>query len=161
MTNQLTKKAIMVVTILAVVGFGAYAFADWGMDYGRSGWGHRGPGWHHGGWDGSGYGRMMGNLSDDEIEKLEKERASFFKATEKFRQDIYSKDLELRSELAKENPDTKKAEKLQKEISDLEAKIAQERVDHMIKMKKIRPNADRGYGPRWGRGYGKGGYCWR
>lgn len=159
MSKHMTSKAIMVVMILAIVGFGTYAFAGWGMDYSRSGSGHQGRGLHQGGWGGHGY--MMGNLSDDEIEQIEKERESFFKATENLRQDIYRKDLELRGELAKENPDIKKAEKMQKEMSDLEAKIDQKRIEHMIKMKKINSNMGKGYGPGQGRGYGRGGYCWR
>lgn len=159
MSKHMTSKAIMVVMILAIVGFGTYAFAGRGMDYSRSGSEHQGRGWHQGGWGGHGY--MMGNLSEDEIEKIEKERESFFKATENLRQDIYRKDLELRSELAKENPETKKAEKIQKEISDLEAKVDQKRIEHMIKMKEINPNMGKGYGRGKGRGYGRGGNCWR
>ena len=161
MTNHLKKKTIMVVTILTVVGFGAYAFAGWGMDYDRSGWGHRGPGWHHGGCYGPGDGGKKGNLSNEEIEAMDKERASFFEATKDLRRNVYSKDLEMRSELAKENPNIDKAKKLQKEISELEAKIEQERIDHRIKVRKINPDAGRGYGPRWGRGSGRGGNCWR
>ncbi|UCD90923.1 MAG: periplasmic heavy metal sensor [Desulfobacterales bacterium] len=160
MSKHMTRKTIVAVTILAIVGFGTYAFAGWGMDYHRSGRGHHGPGWHHGGWGGPGYGYMMGDLSDDEIAAMEKERNSFIEATENLRQDIYRNDLELRSELAKENPDIKKAGKIQKEISDLEAKIEQKRIDHMIKMKKINPNMGKGYGSGRGRGYG-GGPCWR
>ena len=160
MNKQMTSKAVMVVTILAIVGFGTYAFAGWGMGYDRQGWRHHGPGWHHGGGGEHGYGYMRDNLSDDEIAALEKEREAFFNATETLRQDIYAKRLALRSELAKKDPDVKKAQDLQKEISDLEAKIDQERVDHMIKMKKINPNAGRGYGSGRGRGQG-GGYCWR
>jgi zinc resistance-associated protein len=159
MSKNMTSKAIMVVMILAIVGFGTYAFAGWGMGYSRSGSGHQGPGWHQGGWGGHGY--MMGDLNDDEIEQLEKERESFFKATENLRQDIYRMDLELRSELAKDNPDTKKAGKIQKEISDLEAKVDQKRIEHMIKMKELNPNMDKGYGPGQGRKYSRGGNCWR
>ena len=162
MSKHVTSKAIMVVMILSIVGFGTYAFAGWGMGYSRSGSGHHGPGWHHGGWGGQGNGYMMGNLSNDEIEQLERERESFFKATENLRQDIYRMDLELRSELAKENPDTKKAGKIQKEISDLEAKVDQKRIEHMIKMKELNPNMGKGYGPGQGRGYSRGGGgCWR
>jgi Spy/CpxP family protein refolding chaperone len=161
MSKHMTSKAIMVVMILAIVGFGTYAFAGGGMDYSRSGSGHHDRGWHHGGWGGQGNGYMMGNLSDDEIEQIERERESFFKATENLRQDIYRMDLELRSEFAKENPDTKKAGKIQKEISDLEAKVDQKRIEHMIKMKELNPNMGKGYGPGQGRGYGRGGNCWR
>ena len=56
-----------------------------------------------------------------------------------------------------DDPDVKKAQELQKEISNLEATIDQKRIDHMIKMKKINPHAGRGYGS--GRGRGSGGGC--
>ncbi len=112
---------------------------------------------------GPGYGY---NLSDEEIKALEKERQAFFNATESIRQDLYAKDLELKSELAKETPDAKKAARLQKELSKLESQLDQKRVDHMIKMRKLNPNTGRGrgfmgggqkgYGPRYG-----GGNCWR
>lgn len=155
MSKYIKSRAVMVVAILAIVGFGTYAYAGWGMGYD-----HHGPRWHHGDGDEPGYGNMMGDLSDDDIAALEKEREVFFKAIENLRQDIYAKRLALRSELAKKDPDVKKAKDLQKEISDIEAKIDQERVDHMIKMRKINPNAGRGYGSGQAHGRG-GGYCWR
>jgi zinc resistance-associated protein len=106
---------------------------------------------------------MMGDLNDDEIEKLEKERNAYFEATEDLRQDLYARELELRSELAKKNPDSKKAAKLQNEVSKLEAKLDQKHIDHMIKMRKINPNAGRRFMYRGGMGYGpsSGSYCWR
>ena len=135
------------------------AFAGWGR-----GW-HHGSDWQQRGWrmGGSGYGY---NLSDEEIKALEKERQAFFNETESIRQDLYTKDLELRSELAKETPDAKKAARLQTELSKLESQLDQKRIDHMLKMRQLNPNAGRGrgfmggggmgYGPRYG-----GGNCWR
>lgn len=173
MKNVNMRKVITVIAVVALVGLGATAFADWS----GGGW-HRGPGYHHRGWGGgpgSGYGSMTDDLSDEEIKVFEKERQAFFKETEPLRQDLYSKELELRSELAKENPDAKKAAGIQKEISNLETQLDQKRVDHMIKMRKINQNAGRGYmmgrggmgyGPGSGRGmgYGQGyggGPCWQ
>ena len=163
MKKNITNKALMVLTVLAVIGFGAYAFAHGEKGSGRNGWGHHGSGWHHGGWNGPGYDNMMRDLSDDEIEKLEKERETFYRATEDLRQDVYTKELALKSELSKENPDSQKAGKLQKEISGLEAKIDQKRIDHLIKMKKINPDAGRMFMGRGGKGSGPsyGGSCWR
>ena len=163
MKNVNMRKLFTVAAVVTLVGFGATAFADWG----GGGW-HRGPGYHHRGWGGgpdSGYGPMMGDLSDDDIKVFEKERQAFFKETESLRQDLYSMELALRSELAKDNPDAKKAANIQKEISNLETKLDQKRVDHMIKMRKINPNAGRGYmmdrgDMGYGPGYG-GGYCWQ
>ena len=160
MMKNIKNTVLIVLTVAAVVGFGTYAFADWGMSHHRYGWEQEGPGYHNRDWGRSGYGCRMADLSDDDVEMLKKERESFFKATEDFRQDIYTKELELKSELSKKTPDANKAIKLQKELSALEAKIDQRRIDHMIKIKKINPNAGRGPGPGWGRGSGKG-YCWR
>jgi len=154
----------MVLTILAVIGFGAYAFADWGMGSGMmGGWGNYGPGWHKGGWDSNGYGPMAGNLSNDELAQMNKERSEFFNATENLRQDLYAKQLELRGELAKENPDPKQATNIQNDISKLQAQLDQKRIDHMVETRRINPNAGRGFMGNGGMGYGagSGGYCWR
>jgi hypothetical protein len=164
MKNIFTRKTLIILTVVTVLGFGAYAFADWGMGPGMmGGWGHHGPGWHHGGWNNSGYGPMAGNLSDDELIQMNKERSEFFKATENLRQNLYAKQLELRSELAKENPDSKRASSLQNDISKLQTQLDQKRIDHMVEMRKINPNAGRGFMGRGGMGYGAayGGYCSR
>ena len=161
MKNIDMRKAIMIVSVVALVGFGATAFAGWG-----------GGGWHHRGSGGQGYGPgyMMGDLSDAEIKAIEKERQAFFDDTESLRRDLYAKELEIRSELAKENPDATKAAQFQKEISGLESQLGQKRVDHMLKMRKVNPDAGRGYmmgrgGMGYGQGYGRGmgsgyGPCW-
>jgi len=159
MKNLNFGKIVLVIGVVALLGIGVNAFAGWGR------------GWHHGS-DWQNRGRGMGgpgygyNLSDEEFKTLEKERQAFFNETESIRQDLYAKDLELRSELAKETPDSKKAARLQKELSKLESQLDQKRVDHMINMRKLNPNAGRGrgfmgggamgYGPRYG-----GGNCWR
>ena len=164
MKTSITNKTLVMITIVAIIGFGTYAFAGWGMGYGHHGGRHYGPGWHHEGWSGpGGYGPMMGDWSDSEIDKFENERNTFFRATENLRQELDAKGLELETELYKENPDTQKAANLQKEISNLEAKLEQKRIDHMVKMRKINPNAGRGFTGRGPMGYGSanGGYCWR
>ena len=160
MKTSITSKALVIITIVAIIGFGTYAFAGWGMGYGHHGRGHYGPGYHHEGWGGSGYGHMMDDLSDVDIEKLDKARSDYLKATENLRQDLYDKELELRNELAKQDPDAKKAAKLQMDISKLEEKLDQKHLDHMIQVRKINPDAGRGYRSGMDRGFG-GGYCWR
>jgi zinc resistance-associated protein len=145
-------KAVAVVAIAGIVGFAATSFAGWGRGGGNcqgqgSGWGQRGvaP---------SGY---QGNPSDEQITRLDKERQTFFEETRNLRENLYQKELELRSELAKEDPDAQKAAGLQAEISDLTAQLDQKRIDQRLKMQKENPEffAGRGYG--MGRGYGKGG----
>ena len=51
MKKTRTGKTLLILAVVAVLGIGSYAYADWGMGYGR----HMGYGW------GSGYGPgMMG-----------------------------------------------------------------------------------------------------
>jgi Spy/CpxP family protein refolding chaperone len=166
MKNNHTNKVITILAIVAIIGFSAYAFADWGMGYGRHGMGM------YGGAMGYGNQGYMGNLSADEITKLDQERANFLKDTEGIRQDIYAKDLALRSELSKQSPDAQKAAQLQKEISELQNQLDQKRIDQMVKMRQVNPNAGRGFMGRGAMGYnmmgpgmmnygmmGSGGYC--
>jgi len=168
MKKIFTRETLIILTIVAFLGFGAYAFADWGMGPGMmGGWGHYGHRWNNGGYGHNGYGNMMGNLNDEEIQEMISQRNKFFKATEDLRQDFYTKQLELRSELAKENPDSKRATNIQNDISKLQAQLDQKRIDHMVEMRKINPNTGRGFMGRNGMGYGSGygagpgGYCWR
>ena len=151
MNGNHVKKGLVVLTVIAVVGFGANALAGWGKGYGRGqgrGWGYggNGPGYCEG--YGPGRNNFMGNLSDEAIKKLDAERERFFNETDGLRQNRFSKRLELRSELAKENPDAARAAALQKALSDLDADLAQKRIAHILKMKEINPNAGRFF-RRW------------
>ncbi len=170
MKRKSIRTIILFASVVALLGLGTYAFADWGM-----GWGHRGGGYgpgygKHRGW-GPGYG-YGGELSEEQFKQMQTARDEFFKATDKLRQDMYAKQLELRSEIAKENPDPKKAAVLQQQLSELQAQFDQEKLDHMIVMRKINPRMGYGFGGRgrvgggygrdggYGRGFGSGG-CWR
>ena len=158
--KRIASKILAVLTVFTVMGFGVYAFADGEMGYGRhhAGWNHHGSEWKDGGYGCRGYGYMAGNLSDEQIQKMDEQREAFFKSTEDLRQNIYQKSLALESEFAKKNPDAKIAANLQKEISDLRAQIDQKRIAHMIEMKKINPGLGAGFmGPgMMGHGYGRG-----
>ena len=129
----------------------AISFAGWG-----GGCGHMmGPGWQSGG----GY---SGNLTADEIAKLDQRRAEFFKATEGSRRQLYDMELALQGELAKDNPDTGKASGLQGEISKVQAELDQKGLDYEMQIRKAVPNYNRGYrGQGSMMGYGPGGnrYC--
>lgn len=180
MFTNFSRKIIVVLAVVAILGIGSYAFAGWGGGYGHHGYGrhhsydsddnYHGYG-HHGYGGGYGPGCDYGeDLTQEEFEKLQAQQQAFDKDTQKLRQDMYQKRLALKSELAKENPDALKALEIQKEISDLRAEIDQKRVDHLIKARKIAPNAGRGmlkgFGPRGGGGRGMdsgsgGGPCWR
>jgi len=146
------SKAVIVVATIGIVGFAATSFAGWG----RGGGGYcqgQGSGWAQ---RGSGPGGYQNDLSDEDLDKLNKQRQAFFEDTRDVRGKIYQKQLELQSELAKKDPDAKKAAGLQGEISDLSGQLNQKRVDHRIKMQKENPDffAGRGFGMH--RGYGKG-----
>ncbi len=154
-------KIIGVITVVAVVGLGANAFADRGMRDGKGG-GY--------GYDGHGmerrcnYGYGPGaNLSEADRKEMDQLRESFFNETEKTRRTLYAKRLELRAELAKETPDTDSAARLQKEISALQTDLDQKHLSHVFSMRKINPNAGRGFGCQDGRagGHGMRGNCWR
>lgn len=158
--KRVATKIFVVLTLFTVFGFGVYAFADQEMGYERHqrGWGHHGPGGHHGGFGCPGYGYMADDLSDEDIRKMDEQRETFYKSTEDLRQILYEKRLALESEFAKKNPDTKNALNLQKEISDIRAQMDQKRIEHMIEMKKINPRLGTGsMGPgMMGYGYGRG-----
>ena len=167
-----SRKTIMVcVVAAAIMAVGGYAFAGQGMmqstapEQGYGGYGH-----HFRGGYGP-YGHRNPNLTPEQRKQLDAERQAFFNATEKIRTDLYAKRLELRGEMAKDNPDLKKASGLQKEISDLKGNLAQKRLKHILAMRKIDPDAGRwshrghwesghrGFpGRGWGQGYGMRGY---
>ena len=153
------SKTLIVLTLVAIMGVGVTAFA--GKAKGNARYAQSGQGSGQYGCDGSGYGRgygnrgFMGNLSEEEIAKLNEERNAFSKATQDLRQNIYQKRLELNSELAKKNPDPKKAGALQKELSGLKGQLDQKRTQHRIRMNKINPELGQmgpGFGHK-GRGF--------
>ena len=150
--NNFTK-VVGVLAIAGIVGFAATSFAGWGRGSGGNCWGQGG------GWDqrDSGAPGYQSNLTDEQITRLDQERRAFFEETRNLRENLYQKGLELRSELAKENPDAQKASGLQAKVSELTAQLDQKRINHRIKMKKEHPEffAGRGYG--WGgRSKGRG-----
>ena len=143
MSFNRTGKIFMVLAIVAVLGIAVTSFAGWGRGHWGSGY-HMGPGYGmHRGWaDGPrGYGGpgYQSDLNDEDIAKLNKERQAFFESTSDLRESLYQKGLELRSELAKPEPDAEKAAGLQKEISNLEGQLDQKRLVQRIKMRKDFP----------------------
>ena len=161
----------------------------------------RGPGWGKGGqkmgswgsdpgycWQ---YGRGYDKLTEEQRTQLDKLNQKFYDETAQLRTEIWTKRGELRILLNTSNPDVEKAKALQKEISDLKGKMAQERITFQLEARKINPDLrfDGGFGSGYGRhmkrygqgrgyghhmgGYGPGmgpgkyaegygpGYCWR
>ena len=137
-TNQL-RTALVSLVAVSVIAVGATAFAGKGM-------GNQGDERGYGGCGkqnrrgGCAYGQMNANLTPEQREQMETERQAFFGATKSERQDLYAKRLELRAEMAKSQPDLNKASALQKEVSELQGSL-----DHIMAMRKINPDAGRGF----------------
>ena len=154
------KTIIIAVACVAVVAFAVNAFAHGGMGRG-GGWGHHGQGWQYRGDSGPGYDNQM---TDEQYQQFAEKREAFFKETQDLRSNLYEKERELQNELSKADPDAATASELQREISELQAQLDQKRIDHMVEMRKLAPNAGRGYkrgGPMMGYGPRGGGYCWQ
>lgn len=145
MNTILKNWKILFMAIALTIFMTAGASADKGRGYGHRGQMHHGGGWHHGGYGPAGWGGF-GDLSEEDIKKLEEERKAFFEETKELRREVYQKRLELASEMAKQNPDPAKAAAIQKAISDAEAQLAQKRLDHLFQVRKINPDLGMGFG---------------
>ena len=154
------RNVIITIASVAAIGLGVNAFAHGGMGWG-GGSGHQGAGMHYqGGYD----ARYGDQLSKEEYKQFEQKREAFFKETQDIRASLFEKERELQGELAKTEPDATNASRLQKEISELQAKFDQKRIEHMVEMRKLNPKAGPGSmsgGPMMGNGPYRGGYCWQ
>ena len=127
-------------------GYGAYGTMGQNPDeilsYGRAMMRY---GFHETGMPGeySKYPGYDGDLSDATIKKLNTEQESFIRATEALRQTIYEKELYLKAELVKRQPNIGTALDFQKEISEARGKFEQKMVEHLIQMKMINLEAER------------------
>jgi hypothetical protein len=173
-----TVKTVMVVTLVLILSTAgsALAYRGWGGcpddgyawkrggGPGQGGWGYTGDEYDRKRGGRPGYGPGMGDVSKEDFEKMTQLREAFFKDTETLRSDLRSKSFELKSEFAKENPDLETAKSLQKELSALKSQMDLKRIENRLEMRKINPNAGKGfkmgYGPRGGRGGNDRG-CWR
>lgn len=158
--NYVRVGAAVGMALVAMVMFNSAAFAGKGRGQGR----YAGDDSYYGrddcGRGGYGQGKrgsrgrfVEQNLSPEEIEKLDQAREKFFEATRDLRMEIRQKQLELMAEMAKKEPDTKRAFGLQKEISQLKSQLGQKRLEHRLEVKKINPYLGmQGRGPRGGAG---------
>ncbi len=135
-----------------MMGYGGYGRGPM-MGYGGYG---RGPGscWNNGsGFGNPGYGNPgYGNLTDDQEKQLDELNHKFFDETASLRSDIWKKTNDLNVLLDSPNPDVDKSKALQKELSDLKAKMAEKRLSYDLEARKIAPDAR--YARRGGYGYG-------
>jgi Spy/CpxP family protein refolding chaperone len=162
------RKLLITLGILFMVGIlAAPVFAHrWGMGgYGAYGGSGYGPCWLTG-----------GEVTDSQRAELDKLQEQFESDTAKLREEIWNKSSELDTLMDSANPDANKVKTLQKEISDLQTKMADRQVNLELQAHKIAPDArfgrgfGRGYGmgqhygpygprgPRYGQGYGP---CWQ
>jgi hypothetical protein len=76
-------------------------------------------------------------LSNETVKKLNDEQELFIKITEALRQTIYEKELYLKVELAKKEPDKDIALIFQRELSGARGEYEQLMIQHLIRMKSI------------------------
>jgi Spy/CpxP family protein refolding chaperone len=140
-----------------MMGYGGYYGGGPMMGYGGYG---GGPGSCWG--NGRGYGNpgnsnpSYGNLTDEQEKKLDDLNRTFFDETASLRSEIWQKSNALQDMLDSPTPDVEKSKALQKEISDLKAKMAEKRLSYDLEVRKIAPNGpETPYGRGYGRGYGR------
>ncbi|MBR9987178.1 MAG: periplasmic heavy metal sensor [Desulfosarcina sp.] len=143
-TNKLRTAMVSLVAV-SVIAVGATAFAGKGMGNQGDERGYGGYGKQNRRGGGCAYGQMNANLTPEQREQMGNERQAFFDATKSERQDLYAKRLELRAEMAKSQPDLNKASALQKEVSELRGSLDQKHLGHIMAMRKINPDAGRGF----------------
>ncbi len=137
MKKHLFSRMVVVVAVVVLIGSGVSAFAGMGKGAGNPG-----------------MCAANANLTDDQIKKMESERAAFLLATKDIRQQINEKRQTLQAELTKQTPDTSTCASIQKEVSDLQSQFDQKRLTHILEMKKIDPNFTEGKGMGHGMGHG-------
>ena len=100
----------------------------------------------HGSWRGKG----IYNLSAEQREQIRNLHQKFRADNADTIKQLMAKHFDLRTTLNSDKPDFEKAKAVQKEINDLNAKLAQKRIDLYSEIRKINPDAKFGEGP--GRG---------
>ena len=162
------KKLAIGIGILLAIGLVTVPVMAWGP---HMGWGGNNMMGYWG--NGPNYGRDAGNLTADQQSKLAALDRKFYDETRDLRDQIWAKSGELDATLNSTTPDLTKAKALQKEISELRAKLDDKRFNYELEVRKIIPDqqlgygygyghmmGNYGYGMGYGMGYGHGGYCW-
>ncbi|UCF82063.1 MAG: periplasmic heavy metal sensor [Desulfobacteraceae bacterium] len=107
----------------------------------------------------TGYYSQDEKLTDEQSNKMDELYQKFHDETVQLRNNIRTKSAELDVLLNSSEPDAGKAIALQKEISELKAKLAQERISYDLEARKIAPKGHyvrryAGWGGRHMEGYG-------
>ena len=98
------------------------------------------------------------DLTAEQQAQLRELRQDFRDRTQGLREDLWAKRQEMRTILGGSSPDEKQLKKVQKVINALQAKLADAKVEHMLEVKKINPQAFTGEGFGYGRHAGKCGW---
>jgi len=156
------KKFITIVGITLLSGLLAVPVIAWSQGWGWGGghmmgnWG-RGPGNYD--QDDRGYASTLTREQQDRLTDLDRK---FYDETRELRDKLWSKSAELNAALAETSPDTAKVTAIQKEVSDLRAKLDEKMVTYEIEARKVAPDnrysGGYGYGRHMRGGYGRGGY---
>ena len=76
-------------------------------------------------------------LSQEQRATLNNIRVEFLKESGSMKSDVFAKRVELNTILLNQSPDVEKAMKLQDELSTLQGKLAQKRLENLLKSRKI------------------------
>lgn len=110
------------------------ALADWGRGHPMKSRGQEGRAANQGN-----FGRFH-NLTEEQQNQIKKLRQDLFDRTADLRTQVIAKSAELNIFLNTTDPDVDKAKTLQKELSDLQAKMDQERIVFQLELRKIDPD---------------------
>ena len=165
------KKIVAIAGVLALAAVIAVPVLAQGPGY-AGGRGIMGP-WAGDPGAGPRYGWAYDKMTDEQRSQLAELRQKHFDETAQVRTELRAKQAELHILMNTSNPDLEKARALQKELSDLKAKMGQERINLYGEARKINPDlrfgrgwgrgkgfgpCSEGYGPGMGRGGPRGGY---
>jgi len=155
MKKLITILGITVLSGLLIVPVMVWA-QGWGGGHMMGYWG-RGPGNYDP--DNRGYASDLTREEQDRLMDLDRK---FYDETRELRDKLWSKSAELNAALAETSPDTAKVTMIQKEVSELRARLDEKRVAYEIEARKIAPEIRSGGGYGYGRhmrgGYARGGY---
>jgi zinc resistance-associated protein len=144
------KRLTMILGIVVLVGAVAVPVFAWGPGWG---WGHHMRGYWGGG---PGYAGTYRSLTSEQRNQLDALNQKFYGEAADLRYQIWAKSSELDSILSSTSPDLEKAKALQKEISDLRAKLDEKELGYELEARKIVPQDQSGPGYAGGYGYGYG-----
>jgi len=135
--KKMKRTSAIITALLLTITFTLPASArDIGLGRGRM-FGNRGPQMGNRPYQGI----VRDNLTNEQRKKIEDAYKAFLDETTDLRNNLRTKHTELTNLLSTADPDAEKAKALQKEISDLQAKLAQKRLELRLEILKINPDA--------------------